>query len=44
MADLDRFESHFTLLSPGLFPATPSVRAQSQHNRGGRDKPGDDPG
>jgi len=28
----------------GLVPAIPSIRAQSNQNRGGRDKPGHDPG
>src|SRR5262249_28282461 len=28
----------------GLVPATPNVNAPSENDRGGRDKPGDDPG
>jgi hypothetical protein len=36
-------ESHLTLSSPAC-PGDGSVRAQSQHNRGGRDKPGHVPG
>jgi len=36
----DSFSNHIPLSSPGLS----SVRARSEHNRGGRDKPGHDPG
>ena len=35
-----RFESHPAVVA-GLVPATPSVRAQSKQNRGGRDRPHD---
>jgi hypothetical protein len=42
-ADIDRFESHTGVVA-GLVPATPNFRAQSKNNRGGRDKPGHDPG
>src|SRR5215831_16034502 len=40
-ADFDRFESHPAVVA-GLVPATPRVRARSQQNGGGRDKPGHD--
>jgi hypothetical protein len=42
-ADFDRFESHPAVVA-GLVPATPSFGAQSKQNRGGREKPGHDPG
>jgi len=42
-ADFDRFESHPAVVA-GLVPATSSVRARSEQNRGGRDKPGHDTG
>ena len=40
-ANFDRFESHPSVVA-GLVPATPIVRARSNHDRGGRDKPGHD--
>jgi hypothetical protein len=36
-----RFKSHTGVVA-GLVPATPKFEAQSQNNRGGRDKPGHD--
>jgi len=42
-ADLDHTESRTGVVA-GLVPATPSFAAQSKHDRGGRDKPGHDPG
>jgi hypothetical protein len=34
--------NHTSRVVAGLVPATPSLRAQSKQNRGGRDKPGHD--
>jgi len=42
-ADFGRFES-YTGVVAGLVPATPSMKARSKNNRGGRDKPGHDAG
>ena len=38
------FRITYPAVVAGLVPATPSVRARSKQNRGGRDKPGHDPG
>ena len=43
---LDRISAALNLLSassPGLYEATPNLKAQSKANRGGRDEPGHDP-
>jgi len=37
----ERAEPHASVVA-GLVPATPNVEAQSNNNRGGRDKPGHD--
>jgi hypothetical protein len=44
MDDIDMLRTPETLYYSGFVPATPSVRARSEHNRGGRDKPSHDPG
>jgi len=36
-ADFDRFRIHTGVVA-GLVPATPNLKVQSEHNRGGRDE------